>query len=286
MNFTEDTSPHDDPAPSRFAYKFQRLWLMRSFRLFIKGILPLFIFLVIFAFYLPLQKTVDYLNNTLSKSIDILADRPELSVKLISIQTISPNLEKTVRDMIPVNLPVSGFDLDLNAIRREIEKLETVKSADVRVVAGGILKINIQERLPKFVWRNPNGLFLIDQEGTVVGEIKNRVQRSDLLFLTGIGADLELGEVRTLLKLLEPIKNRVVAFSRISEDRWDIVLDDNRRILLPSDFSALAVSRLFALNETQNILDNKISRIDIRNTKRITLTFKENNIKNNKGKIN
>lgn len=279
VNFRMDANRRVDPAPSRLTYKFQRLWLLRGFRVLIKVAIPLFMFLVVAVFYFPIQKTLDDLSSTLSKTIDSLADRPELSVKLVSIETISPNLEKTVRDMIPVNLPISGFDLDLNDIRKTIEKLASVKSVDVRVVAGGILKINIQERLPKFVWRNPKGLFLIDEEGTLVGEIKNRVQRSDLLFLTGIGANSALGEVMTLVKLLDPIKNRIVAFSRISEDRWDIVLDENQRILLPSDFSVEAVRRILALNETQSILDNKISRIDIRNKKRVTLTLKENNIK-------
>tara|TARA_Y100000739_G_scaffold215849_1_gene210823 strand:- start:548 stop:1396 length:849 start_codon:yes stop_codon:yes gene_type:complete len=279
VNFRMDANRRVDPAPSRLTYKFQRLWLLRGFRVLIKVAIPLFMFLVVAVFYFPIQKTLDDLSSTLSKTIDSLADRPELSVKLVSIETISPNLEKTVRDMIPVNLPISGFDLDLNDIRKTIEKLASVKSVDVRVVAGGILKINIQERLPKFVWRNPKGLFLIDVEGTLVGEIKNRVQRSDLLFLTGIGANSALGEVMTLVKLLDPIKNRIVAFSRISEDRWDIVLDENQRILLPSDFSVEAVRRILALNETQSILDNKISRIDIRNKKRVTLTLKENNIK-------
>ena len=33
------------------------------------------------------------------------------------------------------------------------------------MIAGGILKISVLERLPAFVWRNPKGLFLLDKEG-------------------------------------------------------------------------------------------------------------------------
>ena len=117
VNFRMDANRRVDPAPSRLTYKFQRLWLLRGFRVLIKVAIPLFMFLVVAVFYFPIQKTLDDLSSTLSKTIDSLADRPELSVKLVSIETISPNLEKTVRDMIPVNLPISGFDLDLNDIR-------------------------------------------------------------------------------------------------------------------------------------------------------------------------
>ena len=79
---------------------------------------------------------------------------------------------------------------------------------------------------------------------------------------------------------LEPIENRVVAYSRISEDRWDIVLDRSQRISLPSEKPELAVSQFLILNQSENILDKKIERIDFRNKQRLTLTLRDNQINN------
>ena len=216
INLKASLNADNDPAPSRLSYRIQRLWLTRSFRVMVKNILPFSFLLIIFSLILTSEKTINYLNTYLVKTLDTLADRPELSVKFISIQNVSKNLKKTIRDTIPVNLPVSSLDLDLKNIRETIESLESVNSVDVRIIAGGILKVDVVERLPKFVWRNSDGLFLIDKEGAIVRKIENRVERSDLIFLTGVGASIRIDELMVLLDLMKQIEGRIVAFSRIS----------------------------------------------------------------------
>ena len=276
INLKASLNPDNDPAPSRLTYRLQRLWLTRSFRVIVKIFIPLSFFLIIFTPILSNEKIPFYFKTYFVKTLDSLADRPELSVKLISIQNVSKSLEKTIRDTIPINLPVSGLDLDLKNIRETIEILEAVKSVDVRIIAGGILKVDVVERLPKFVWRNSDGLFLIDEEGTIVRKIQNRVERSDLIFLTGVGASTRVNEVIRLLDLMKHIEGRIVAFSRISEDRWNIILDQNQMILLPSESPELAVRKFLILNEAQDILNRDISRIDLRNQKRLTVTYRRN----------
>ena len=274
INLKVSLNPDNDPAPSRLTYRLQRLWLRRSFRVIVKIVIPLSFFLIIFTLILSNEKIPYHLKTYFVKTADTLADRPELSVKLVSIQNVSKRLEKTIRDTIPINLPVSGLDLDLKNIRETIESLEAVKSVDVRIIAGGILKVDVIERLPKFVWRNTDGLFLIDEEGTIVRKIQNRVERSDLIFLTGVGASTRVNEVIRLLDLMKHIEGRIVAFSRISEDRWNIILDQNQLILLPSESPELAVRKFLTLNETQDILNRDISRIDLRNQKRLTVPYR------------
>ena len=276
INLKASLNPDNDPAPSRLTYRLQRLWLTRSFRVIVKIGIPLSFFLIIFTLILSDQKIPYQLKTYFLRTADTLADRPELSVKLISIQNVSKSLKKTIRDTIPINLPVSGLDLNLKNIRESIEGLEAVKSVDVRVVAGGILKVDVVERLPKFVWRNFDGLFLIDDEGAIVRKIQNRVERSDLIFLTGVGASIRVREVIKLLDLMKHIEGRIVAFSRISEDRWNIILDQSQMILLPSESPELAVRKFLILNEAQDILNRDISRIDLRNQKRLTVTYGRN----------
>jgi cell division protein FtsQ len=275
-----NTGSEVDPAPSRINYRFQRLWLMRSFRLFIKWISPLFLCAAFICFCFTNEKTLSFFKSYSSNAIDSFVDRPELLIKLISVEEASQPLERIIRDTLPISLPISGFDFNLTNIREVIESLDAVKSVDVRVIAGGILKISVLERLPAFVWRNPKGLFLLDKEGAIVGEVLNRARRSDLPLVTGVGADVALTEITNLINLLKPIENRVVAYSRISEDRWDIVLDRSQKISLPSDKPELAVGQFLVLNQSENILDKKVERIDFRNKQRLTLTLRDNQINN------
>jgi len=275
-----NTRSEVDPAPSRINYRFQRLWLMRSFRLFIKWISPFFLCVAFIYFCFTNEKTLSFFKFYSSNAIDSFVDRPELLIKLISIEEASQPLERIIRDTLPISLPISGFDFNLTNIREVIESLDAVKSVDIRVIAGGILKISVSERFPAFVWRNPKGLFLLDKEGAIVGEVLNRARRSDLPLVTGVGADVALTEIINLVNLLKPIENRVVAYSRISEDRWDIVLDRNQKISLPSEKPELAVGKFLVLNQSENILDKKVERIDFRNKQRLILTLRDNQINN------
>ena len=275
-----NTQSEVDPAPSRINYRFQRLWLMRSFRLFIKWVSPLLLCAAFICFCFTNEKTLSFFKSYSSNAIESFVDRPELLIKLISIEEASQPLERIIRDTLPISLPISGFDFNLTNIREVIESLDAVKSVDVRVIAGGILNIRVLERMPAFVWRNPKGLFLLDKEGAIVGEVLNRARRSDLPLVTGVGADVALTEITNLINLLKPIENRVVAYSRVSEDRWDIVLDRSQKILLPSEKPELAVGQFLILNQSENILHKKVERIDFRNKQRLTLTLKDNQINN------
>ena len=276
-----DTRYEVDPAPSRINYRFQRLWLMRSFRLFTKLILPVFLCLAFIFFCFSNEKMLNFFKSYSSNAIDSFADRPELLINLMSIEGASQPLERIIRDTLPISLPISGFDFNFTNIREVIESLDAVKSVDIRVISGGILKIRVLERVPEFVWRkNPKELFLLDEGGDIVGRVFNRAQRSDLPFVTGAGADVALVEIANFINLLKPIEDRVVAYSRISEDRWDIVLDNSQRISLPSDEPELAVGQFLILNQSENILDKEIERIDFRNKQRLTLTLKNNEINN------
>ena len=58
------------------------------------------------------------------------------------------------------------------------------------------------------------------------------------------------------------------------------MLDNSQRISLPSEEPELAVGQFLILNQSENILDKEIVRIDFRNKQRLTLTLKNNEINN------
>ena len=58
------------------------------------------------------------------------------------------------------------------------------------------------------------------------------------------------------------------------------MLDNSQRISLPSEEPELAVGQFLILNQSENILDKEIERIDFRNKQRLTLTLKNNEINN------
>ena len=266
---------------SRVSYRLERLWLTKYVRVFVKCILPVSIFLSIINLYTLEQNRSQYWVDKFFGVIEHIADKPELSVKLISIEGASVSLDQEVRNTIPLRLPVSGFDIELDNIREAILELPAVNNVSIRVVAGGILKIQVDERTPALVWRNQAGLFLLGTDGKTVGSIGSRAERSDLPFIAGDGANSRISEVLKLMELAAPISTKILALEWVSNYRWDIVLSNSQRILLPPDNPELAIDRFLLLNETYDILARKISRIDMRNERRIVIAARiETNLTN------
>jgi cell division protein FtsQ len=259
---------------SRVGYRLERLWLTKYVRVFVKCILPVGICLSIIILYSLEQNRSQYWIDKFFGVIEHVANKPELSVKLLSVEGASVSLDQEIRNTIPLRLPASSFDIELDNIREAILKLPAINNANIRVVSGGILKIEVEERIPALVWRNQVGLFLLDKEGKMVGSIGSRAERSDLPFIAGEGANSRIFQALKLMELAAPIFTRILALEWVSNYRWDIVLSDSQRILLPPNNPELAIDRFLLLNETYDILARKISRIDMRNESRLVIAAK------------
>jgi cell division protein FtsQ len=264
-----------DPAPSRVAYRWHRLWLTPMFRKIVRVVMPIGLVVGAIGFWLADQQRINQINDMIAEMRKSVEERPEFMVKLMAIDGASPGLDGAIREVMPVNFPISSFDLDLEAMREQVEILDAIRRVDIRVKAGGLLKVNVVERTPQVIWRGPDGLVLLDGSGHRVRPLQFRNDRSDLPLIAGEGAQENVQEALQLVSDAEPIKDRLMGLVRMSESRWDLVLDRDQRILLPEEEPIAALRRVLALHEAQDLLGRDLRRIDIRNGKRPTLQLTE-----------
>ncbi len=264
-----------DPAPSRMAYRLERLWLRPVFRRFVRIGAPLALVAAVGAWYFSNEERQEKMVEMVAEARASIEERPEFMVKAMAIDGASKTLSGHIREVMPVSLPASSFDLDLEAMRKQVESLDAVKRVDVRVRSGGMLQVNVVERVPAIIWRGPDGLELLDEGGHRVAALGSRVERSDLPLIAGEGANRQVPEALALFKSAEPIKARVTGMVRMSELRWDVVMDRGQRIMLPQNGAGPALDRVIALNEAQDLLARDVARVDIRNGKRPTLRLTE-----------
>ena len=260
-----------DPAPSRWAYRMQRLWLTPMFRVSMRVGLPAFVVVLAAGIYLSDQTR----RETFGQSYDALKtsveQRPEFMVGLLAIDGASPALSDAVRAKVQLPLPVSRFDLDFDALQARAESLDAVASADVKVGAGGVLQITITERVPAFVWRSDAGLMMVDATGHRIAGLAERADRVDLPLIAGFGADTAVAEASALLQAVGPLTPRLRGLVRISNRRWNVVLDRDQTILLPADNPIGALEGLIAINAAEAILARDLISIDLRNEHRPVL---------------
>lgn len=254
-----------DPAPSRWAYRMQRLWLTPGWWVFLRYGVPVLVIALIAAVVIGPQTNRAAFFAAYDNLKAKFVERPEFLVTHLVVEGAAPELADAVRVRLGLTLPASSFDLDLPALRSKAEELDAIQSADLMIRPGGVLEVRLAERVPVAVWRSPKGLSLIDATGHRVAGLESRLDRDDLPLIAGIGADLAVAEALALIDAAGPAAPRLRGLVRMGDRRWDLVLDRDQRILLPETDPLGALDRLMAMNQAQDILARDLAAIDLRN---------------------
>ncbi|MCK8483898.1 cell division protein FtsQ/DivIB [Aliiroseovarius sp. S2029] len=271
-----DAAPtHRDPAPSRLAYKAHRLWLTPTFRTLLRVGLPVGLVLLAVGLYFANPDNRTHLVDTYTQIQRSVQERPEFMVKLMAVEGATPVVADAVRDMLPIDFPISSFDLDLEAMRLELTKLDVVEKAALRVRPGGVLEVAITERQPVIIWRHDGILDLLDRSGHRVASLITRNGRSDLPLIAGAGANQAVDEALALIETARPLGPSLRGLVRVGERRWDVVLATKQRILLPEHDSVAALEQVIALDQAQEVMARDLTVVDMRNPLRPTLRLGE-----------
>ena len=261
-----------DPAPSRWSYRMQRLWLTPLFRLLCRVGLPGLVVVLVAALVLMDQGRRAAITGVFSHLTEQFQARPEFRVNLMSVEGASPELADAVRARLDVKLPVSSFDLDLLALRAKAEAMDAVAPAELRVRSGGVLQVTITEREPMLVWRKDDArIEMLDASGHRVAALAERADRPDLPLIAGEGADAAAVEALALIDAAGPLLPRMRGLVRMGQRRWDMVLDRDQRILLPAENPVPALEALLALNTADDLLARDLTAIDLRDPARLVL---------------
>jgi cell division protein FtsQ len=260
-----------DPAPSYWDYKMQRLWLTPQFRVMFRFGLPVLAVALVAAVVLASESRRAAISGAIAQITEQFHARPEFRVALVSIEGASPDLADAVRARLGVKLPASSFELDLDALRERAEGLDAVAQAVLAVQSGGVLRVTIQEREPALIWRTAEGLTLLDATGHRVAGLAARGDRPDLPVIAGEGADVMAGEALALIDAAGPLLPRLRGLVRVGERRWDLILDRDQRVMLPSERPVQALERLLALDQAEDLLARDVVAIDLRHEKRPVL---------------
>lgn len=267
--------PRKDPAPSRLRYRLTRFWLRPSYRRAVNFGLPLMA--GVLASW-TLASELDLRNRAVgafAAAREAVMDRPQFLITRIDIPDVSADLAEQIRETSLVTLPVNSLEVNVAAVRDRVESLAAVERARVRAVAGGVLEIRAIERMPVAIWRGPDGLQLVDQNGVRVAEIDSRLRRADLPLIAGAGAEGQVPEALSLLAEARPIAARIRGLVRVGERRWDMVLDRDQAIRLPETDPLGALRRVLALQAADQALDRDVSVLDLRNPERPMLRLTE-----------
>lgn len=260
-----------DPAPSKWKYRYQRMMLTPGMRPLVRIGTPLCLIAALSLSWYSHQENRDLLTQKWADAKAQFQQRPEFMVSQLAVTGAEGELGQQVAAALPIDFPVSSFDLNLEGMRQHVEALDGVRAARVRVGEAGALQVDVTPRVPVALWRDGETLRLIDADGVEAGQIVSRGDRLDLPLIAGKGAQDHIAEALSLYQAARPIAARVRGLVRVGERRWDIVLDREQRILLPTENPRAAVDRVIVLHQVQDMLDRDVAAVDMRNANRPTL---------------
>ncbi|WP_051277406.1 cell division protein FtsQ/DivIB [Marmoricola sp. URHB0036] len=131
---------------------------------------------------------------------------------------------------VPTGTPLARLDLD--AIRKRVEDIASVRDAEVSRSWPHTVHIDVTERTPIAVINQGNGLQALDDQGVLFGHYAARPKRLPLVIAPPDTADEALVEGgRVIGSLPAGIASRVDTVEVSSVDKIQLVLGNGRRVL-------------------------------------------------------
>ena len=260
-----------DPAPSIISYRLMRLMLIPRLRLILTLGIPSLVIIcgtLVLLLNINLHENIEALKKDLKRA---LVERPEFMIKVASVDGASDELAHEIREIMPLDFPVSYFDLDIKYLHKVLNDIPAVESAAIKVTVSGVLQIDISERTPAFIWRKDDVISVIDEKGKFIRLATSRLDYPELPLVVGEAANLSIADISSLMEDNQYFLDQVRAFVRVGERRWDLVLDNNLRIMLPQTEFLAAFDRLMLMNHTGSLFSNQLSTIDMRLVERPTV---------------
>jgi len=250
--------------PSRWSWRLQRLMLTPVFRFGLRVGLPVFFTFGVGVSYFSDHARQAAITDFIASTRASIQERPEFMVSLMAIDGADTDLAEDIRNNLSIDFPVSSFDLDLDEMRETLMLLSPVAEASMSIRSGGVLQVDVVSRVPVAVWRSHTSLSLVDADGAHVSHISFRSDRAELPLIAGEGANEHVGEAMELIRTAQPLGKRLRGVVRMGARRWDVVLDRDQRILLPTIGAVSALERVIALDGAQDVLSRDVASIDMR----------------------
>ena len=157
--------------------------------------------------------------------------------------------------------PLLGLDLD--ALRRRVEGVGWVKEAQVVRLLPDTLELRVVERRQLAVWQHDGRSHVIDDHGRGIPEADpDRFPRLPLI--VGDGANEFAAKILPAVASRPRLMERLEAFVRVDDRRWDLRLKDGSLVQPPSAGEEAALIQLEQLDQKSRILELGFERIDLR----------------------
>ncbi|GGA97351.1 cell division protein FtsQ [Brucella endophytica] len=153
--------------------------------------------------------------------------------------------------------------------RAAIARLPWVETVDVRKVYPGTVNVSIAERKAFAIWQRDKDLALIDDAGMPIVSFSGR--HADLPLVVGEGAGSTAKDFVAKVASYPHLAGKVRAYIRIADRRWDLMLENGVRVMLPEHGAEATLAALEKLDQEKGLLSRDILAVDMRIEDRVSV---------------
>jgi cell division protein FtsQ len=157
----------------------------------------------------------------------------------------------------------SIFAADIHDARQQLMSLEWIADAEVRRQYPDTITITVAEKVPFALWETSNGTWLVERSGRRIGLFDPKAFPA-LPVLVGEGAPESAAELIDAVVAHRATAARIVGYQRISQRRWNLLLNSNVVVELPEEDWQRELGVLEHLIVDKGILERDIAEIDLR----------------------
>lgn len=250
--------------PGRIELQLRRAASSPAWKFMRTVIFPCLILYIAYSQVWGREERRDDITSTLV-SIQYSAEHlPQFLLHGLEVNGLSERLENEVRKAIDIEFPVSVFHLDEETLREDLSGLPEISHFKITANGGENLIIDASPAIPAAVWRVNGKYKLIDTAGRSFADVFHPSEEPDLPLVFGKGADKAARDIPHLAKLSKPINEKIHAFIRVGERRWDVMLKNGLLIMLPANDPISSLEKVMTWENTHSITSRRLTRIDLR----------------------
>jgi cell division protein FtsQ len=217
---------------------------------------------------------VDATLQALRDARDAAANAAGFSIATLAISGRDQLSEEEVLAAAGITPRTSLLFLDVETVRTRLESTPWVAQATVRKLYPGHLEISLQERNAFAFWQRGGKLFVVAQDGTLLGPVNGRPTIT-LPLVVGPGAAVKARDLLTILDRYPDIRDQLRASVLVAERRWTLKLKNGLDIRLPEVEVERALDTLLALDREKKLLTRDLTAVDLRLPDRVTVRLSD-----------
>jgi len=186
--------------------------------------------------------------------------------------------EIDILETLALDGDTSMLGFDVSTAQEKLGSLPWVESVHVRKIYPDTVQINLVEREALALWQYQGQVSVIDRQGSVIVPYSADVDIS-LPLVVGRGGEREAADLLQVMEQFPQLKDRIRAYIRVADRRWDLLLENGIDIKLPEQNFSTRLAEMLEEEAQYGLLSRDVLSVDLRLDDRIILALSDNGVK-------